>query len=80
METGKHRSPVKTIYIMKIYEEAGLPAGIINFVPGSGSLISDVVLKHHDLAGVHFTGSNATFNTIWKQVTENLSVYKVTRR
>jgi len=63
-------------YIMKIYEEAGLPAGIINFVPGSGSLISDVVLKHHDLAGVHFTGSNATFNTIWKQVTENLSVYK----
>ena len=63
-------------YIMKIYEEAGLPAGVINFIPGSGSLISDVVLKHRDLAGVHFTGSNATFNTIWKQVTDNLSVYK----
>ena len=63
-------------FIMKVYEEAGLPAGVINFVPGSGSLISSIVLKHRDLAGIHFTGSNATFNTLWKQVSENLSVYK----
>jgi 1-pyrroline-5-carboxylate dehydrogenase len=63
-------------YLMKILEEAGLPAGVINFVPGSGSLISSVVLKHRDLAGIHFTGSNATFNTLWRQVTENLSSYK----
>ncbi len=61
---------------MKIFEEAGLPAGVINFVPGSGSLISSIVLKHKDLAGIHFTGSNSTFNTLWKQVSENLSVYK----
>jgi 1-pyrroline-5-carboxylate dehydrogenase len=61
---------------MKILEEAGLPAGVINFVPGSGSLISGIVLKHKDLAGIHFTGSNSTFNTIWKQVTENLPIYK----
>ena len=63
-------------FIMKVYEEAGLPAGVINFVPGSGSLISSIVLKHRDLAGIHFTGSNTTFNTLWKQVSENLSVYK----
>ncbi len=63
-------------YLMKILEAAGMPPGVINFVPGSGSLISDVVLKHKDLAGVHFTGSNNTFNTIWKQLTENLARYK----
>ncbi len=69
-------SVLSNYYLMKIFEEAGLPAGVINFVPGSGSLISSVVLKHKDLGGIHFTGSNPTFNTIWKQVTENLSVYR----
>lgn len=63
-------------YLMKILEEAGMPAGVINFVPGSGPLISGVVLKHKDLAGIHFTGSNNTFNTLWKQISENLSIYK----
>jgi 1-pyrroline-5-carboxylate dehydrogenase len=61
---------------MKILKEAGLPAGVINFIPGSGLLISSVVLKHKDLAGIHFTGSNATFNTLWKQVSDNLSLYR----
>jgi 1-pyrroline-5-carboxylate dehydrogenase len=69
-------SLLSNYYLMKIFEEAGLPAGVINFVPGSGSLISSVVLKHKDLAGIHFTGSNSTFNTLWKQVSDNLSVYK----
>jgi 1-pyrroline-5-carboxylate dehydrogenase len=69
-------SLLSNYYLMKIYEEAGLPAGVINFVPGSGTLISSVVLKHRDLAGIHFTGSNSTFNSLWKQVSDNLSVYK----
>jgi len=69
-------SLLSNYYLMKILEEAGLPAGVINFVPGQGSLISNVVLKHKDLAGIHFTGSNSTFNTLWKQVTENLPAYK----
>ncbi|MCX6254422.1 MAG: L-glutamate gamma-semialdehyde dehydrogenase [Bacteroidia bacterium] len=69
-------SLLSNYYLMKIFEEAGLPAGVINFVPGSGSLISSIVLKHRDLAGIHFTGSNSTFNTLWKQVSDNLSVYK----
>jgi 1-pyrroline-5-carboxylate dehydrogenase len=69
-------SLLSNYYLMKILEEAGLPAGVINFVPGSGSMISGVVLKHRDLAGIHFTGSNATFNTLWRQITDNLQTYK----
>jgi 1-pyrroline-5-carboxylate dehydrogenase len=69
-------SLLSNYYLMKILEEAGLPAGVINFIPGSGSLISSIVLKHRDLAGIHFTGSNATFNSLWKQVSDNLSAYK----
>lgn len=69
-------SLLSNYYLMKILEEAGMPAGVINFVPGSGALISSIVLKHKDLAGIHFTGSNETFNTLWKEVSENLSIYK----
>ena len=69
-------SLLSNYYLMKIFEEAGMPAGVINFVPGSGSLISSIVLKHKDLAGIHFTGSNATFNSLWKQVSDNLTIYK----
>lgn len=67
---------LSSYYLMKIFRDAGLPDGVINFLPGSGSAISSVVLKNKDLAGIHFTGSNATFNNLWKQVAENLSVYK----
>ncbi len=63
-------------YLMKILEEAGMPAGVVNFVPGSGSLISSIVMKHKDMGGIHFTGSNSTFNTLWKQVSDNLHLYK----
>jgi len=63
-------------YLMKVFMEAGLPDGVINFVPGKGSLIGNTVLKSPDLAGLHFTGSNRTFNQLWSQVAANLSVYK----
>ena len=69
-------SLLSNYYFMKIMKEAGLPDGVINFLPGSGSLISETVLKHKDLGGIHFTGSNATFNTLWKQVAENLTLYR----
>jgi len=69
-------SLLSNYYLMKIYKEAGLPDGVINFVPGSGTLISSVALKHRDLAGIHFTGSNDTFNSLWKQVAENLPSYR----
>ena len=69
-------SLLSNYYLMKILEEAGIPSGVINFIPGKGSVISNVVLKHKDLAGIHFTGSNSTFNSLWKKVSDNLSVYK----
>jgi 1-pyrroline-5-carboxylate dehydrogenase len=60
---------------MKIFMEAGLPEGVINFVPGSGSLIGGLTTKHKDLAGIHFTGSNNTFNSLWRSVSDNLANY-----
>lgn len=62
--------------LMKVFMEAGLPAGVINFLPGQGSVISNVVLNHPELAGIHFTGSNSTFNTLWKSVAANLEKYR----
>jgi 1-pyrroline-5-carboxylate dehydrogenase len=59
-------------HLMKIFEEAGLPPGVVNFVPGPPALVGGVALGHRDLAGVHFTGSNATFNTLWRGVSANL--------
>ncbi len=63
-------------YLMKIYEEAGVPAGVINFIPGSGAVIGKEIFASKDLAGVHFTGSSATFNTLWRQVGENITNYR----
>jgi 1-pyrroline-5-carboxylate dehydrogenase len=61
--------------IMKILIEAGLPPGVINFVPFS-SKYADIVLKHPQLAGIHFTGSYETLVKLWKVVTENLENYR----
>ncbi|MFA0814725.1 MAG: L-glutamate gamma-semialdehyde dehydrogenase [Anaerofustis sp.] len=61
--------------IMKILSEAGLPDGVINFIPGSGKQIGEIVLKDRHLAGVHFTGSTDTFDGIWKTVGEHISEY-----
>lgn len=61
--------------LMQIFKEAGVPDGVINFLPGSGSLIGGIALNSKHLAGVHFTGSNATFNSIWRDVSKNLSNY-----
>ena len=59
-------------YLMKLFQEAGFPDGVINFVPGSGSTLSGVLLKSPHLGGIHFTGSTKTFNSIWRTVAENL--------
>ncbi len=69
-------SLLSNYYFMKILKEAGLPDGVINFVPGPGAMMSNIILDSPDLAGIHFTGSNATFNTLWKQVSENLHRYR----
>jgi len=62
--------------MMKIYQEAGLPDGVINFVPGTGSVIGNAIFNDKNMAGIHFTGSNSTFNRLWKMTADNLSNYK----
>jgi len=66
-------------YIMKLLIEAGLPAGVINFVPGDGAAVGDPVLDNKHFAGIHFTGSTGTFNSMWLRIAENLknNTYKV---
>lgn len=63
-------------YLMQVYREAGLPDGVINFLPATGRDIGDTCLASKDLAGIHFTGSNATFNHLWAQASTNLPGYK----
>jgi len=61
---------------MRLLEEAGLPPGVINLLPGHGPETSAAVLPHPSLAGIHFTGSTAVFSSMWRTVGENLSAYR----
>lgn len=63
-------------YIMKLWEMAGLPRGVITLLPGDASEIADPLIDHPDLAGVHFTGSTPTFQHIWKRVGNNIEKYR----
>lgn len=63
-------------YLMKIFMEAGLPDGVVNFIPGTGSVVGSAVMADRYLAGVHFTGSNHTFNELWKMTARHLADYK----
>ncbi|HXW96448.1 MAG TPA: L-glutamate gamma-semialdehyde dehydrogenase [Gemmatimonadales bacterium] len=63
-------------YVMKVLEEAGLPPGVINFVPGDPQAVSGAALADPALAGIHFTGSTAVFQTLWRTVGENLPRYR----
>ncbi|MDP6418245.1 MAG: L-glutamate gamma-semialdehyde dehydrogenase [Candidatus Krumholzibacteria bacterium] len=63
-------------FLMELFREAGLPDGVINFIPGPGSLVGPMVMDHPDLAGIHFTGSTAVFQGMWKTVGENIAKYK----
>src|SRR5436190_11687907 len=61
---------------MRLLEAAGLPPGVINLVTGDGQAVSAVALPHRDLGGIHFTGSTATFQHLWRTVGENISGYR----
>jgi 1-pyrroline-5-carboxylate dehydrogenase len=63
-------------YIMRLLQEAGLPPGVINFVAGDPRMISDAVLSHRELAGVHFTGSTEVFNAMWKTIGSRMASYR----
>ncbi len=62
-------------YLMRLFEDAGMPAGVINFIPGSGRNVGPNVLSNPKLAGVHFTGSTEVFQNMWKVIGENISSY-----
>ena len=63
-------------YLLEMLKEAGLPDGVINFLPGDGGTVGDPILNNSNLAGVHFTGSTSTFNHIWKTIGSNIDKYK----
>ena len=62
-------------FLLKLLEEAGLPPGVVNFVPGPATLISERVIADRHLGGIHFTGSTEVFQSLWKQVATNLTGY-----
>ncbi|GJQ59941.1 MAG: L-glutamate gamma-semialdehyde dehydrogenase [Candidatus Scalindua sp. AMX11] len=62
--------------VMKLFEEAGLPDGVINFIPGPGEEIGPIIINSPDLAGIHFTGSTSTFQNIWQAIGKNIRNYK----
>jgi 1-pyrroline-5-carboxylate dehydrogenase len=71
-----HTAALSNWHFFELLREAGLPPGVINFVPGNASVVSDVVLNHRDLAGVHFTGSTAVFNSMWRTIGEQIDRYR----
>ncbi|HNW33532.1 MAG TPA: L-glutamate gamma-semialdehyde dehydrogenase [Candidatus Ozemobacteraceae bacterium] len=62
---------LSNFYLMRVLQEAGLPAGVINFVPSRGATIGDIVFNDPEFAGLHFTGSTSTFNGMWRHIGEN---------
>jgi 1-pyrroline-5-carboxylate dehydrogenase len=69
-------SVLSNYILMQIFREAGLPDGVINFIPGQGGALGNAVFNHPSFAGLHFTGSNATFNKLWLMAAQNLSKYR----
>jgi 1-pyrroline-5-carboxylate dehydrogenase len=63
-------------FLMKLFEEAGLPPGVVNFIPGSGGQVGNPVMQSPHLAGIHFTGSTEVFQNMWKTVGDNISKMK----
>jgi 1-pyrroline-5-carboxylate dehydrogenase len=71
-----HTQAFAAHFTMRLLEAAGLPPGVINLVTGDGRAVSEVALRDPDLAGIHFTGSTATFRLLWRTVAENLERYR----
>lgn len=62
--------------LMQIFKEAGLPDGVVNFLPGKGSVVGDIVVPNEHFAGLHFTGSTSTFNHLWMAMSNNIDRYR----
>ena len=62
--------------IFKVLREAGMPAGVVNFVPAEGPVFGNTITCNENLAGINFTGSVPTFQTLWQQVGKNIDIYR----
>jgi 1-pyrroline-5-carboxylate dehydrogenase len=71
-----HTALLSNYYVMKLLEEAGLPPGVINFLPGEAVQVSNTLLSDPSFAGIHFTGSTAVFQSLWKTIGEKLPSYR----
>jgi len=69
-------SILSNYFLMQVFKEAGLPDGVINFIPGQGSSVGNQVIADKYFAGLHFTGSNGTFNKLWQSASANLENYR----
>ncbi|GAA4109568.1 L-glutamate gamma-semialdehyde dehydrogenase [Knoellia locipacati] len=73
---ASHTQALAAQFVLEILEEAGMPPGVINLVTGHGTEVSDVVLKHPEFAGLHFTGSTRVFQQLWQEIGSNLTTYR----
>jgi 1-pyrroline-5-carboxylate dehydrogenase len=71
-----HTAALSNWHFFRLLEEAGLPPGVINFLPGDPIAVSRAVLEHPAFAGIHFTGSTTVFRTLWKTIGDNLERYR----
>lgn len=71
-----HSALLSNYYVMRLLMEAGLPPGVINFLPGDAVQVSSLLLADREMAGIHFTGSTAVFNSLWRTVGERLGDYR----
>jgi 1-pyrroline-5-carboxylate dehydrogenase len=62
--------------IMELFQAAGVPPGVINMVTASGQEMGDVIFKHPQFAGIHFTGSTSVFKSLWKEIGNSIDIYK----
>lgn len=69
-------SMLSNYILMQVFMEAGLPPGVVNFIPGDAAVVGKTVMAHKHFAGLHFTGSSATFNKLWRVASENLENYR----
>jgi 1-pyrroline-5-carboxylate dehydrogenase len=71
-----HTGTLSNYHLFRLFEEAGLPPGVINFVPGNPVMMTDVLFAEERMAGIHFTGSTAVFQSLWQKLAANLDRYR----
>ena len=71
-----HTATLSNYYMYKLFEEAGMPPGVINFVPGDPIMMTDTLFAQEMMAGIHFTGSTTVFQSLWQKIASHLGTYR----